>query len=315
MCSVGASWRPGCSRPPSTTPGCRGARTRAATGRRRAATRPARRTATAPTTSVRSPSPARSPIQAANSPIPGEPTPHTGLRCCCVSSTSPSALTSRSRCTASCGTRATASATSTRTFDPSAADHATGDAEVAVEPRVVEDPAVDLDAQLLPPEDPAVGPRLHAQARRVGVAADDAQRQGGIDRSVGEAPGDQRRVAHHVAGLGQVGPVVGLVEPDEPGQPSDRRLDRVPRRRGRVEEVDQVADGETGERAASLTASACWNRPIGRPVPRRWLVSLIGHDRTFTARCRGDPVDRGVVRIEEAAGAGAAGRGCGRGTG
>ncbi len=151
---------------------------------------------------------------------------------------------------------------------------ATGDAEVTVEPRVVEDAAVHLDAELLPAEDAAVGPRFHAQARRVGVTADDAQRQAGIGRSVGQAPGDQGRVADDVARPGQFGPVVGLVDPNEPGQPRDRRLDGVPRRRGRIEEVDQIADGGTGGGNAAHD-DACWNKPIGRPVPRRWLVSLI----------------------------------------
>ena len=122
---------------------------------------------------------------------------------------------------------------------------AAGDAEVTVEPGIVEDAAVHLDAELLPAEDPTVGVRLHAQARRVGVAADDAERQRGIGRSVGQAPSDQGRIADDVAGPRQFGPVVGLVDRDEAGQPGDRRLDRVPRRRGRVEEVDQVVDGGT----------------------------------------------------------------------
>ena len=46
-----------------------------------------------------------------------------------------------------------------------------GDAQVAIEPRVVEDPAVDLDVELLPADVAVVGAGLDAQARRVGMGA------------------------------------------------------------------------------------------------------------------------------------------------
>ena len=55
-------------------------------------------------------------------------------------------------------------------------DDPAGDAEVAVEPAVEQHAAVDLDAELPPAGAPAVGPRLDAQAGRVGVGADDADR-------------------------------------------------------------------------------------------------------------------------------------------
>ena len=57
--------------------------------------------------------PARLASHSANSPGRGDPEPHTGVRCCCLSSTRPRSLTSRSRWIASCGTRATGSATFT----------------------------------------------------------------------------------------------------------------------------------------------------------------------------------------------------------
>jgi hypothetical protein len=66
-------------------------------------------------------------------------------------------LTSRSRWTASCGTRATGSATSTRAGRAAAVDEPAGDAEVAVEPAVVQDAAVDLDGELLPAVAAGVG--------------------------------------------------------------------------------------------------------------------------------------------------------------
>ncbi len=85
-----------------------------------------------------------------NSPSRGLPMPHTGARWACLSSTSPFSFTSRSRWIASCGTRATGSSTATRWARRRAIDQSTGDAEVAVEPRVQQRAAVDLDTQLLP---------------------------------------------------------------------------------------------------------------------------------------------------------------------
>jgi hypothetical protein len=56
-------------------------------------------------------------------------------------------------------------ATLTNDVDPSATDHPAGDAEVAVEPAVVEDAAVHLDTELLPSESAGVGTRLDPQTR------------------------------------------------------------------------------------------------------------------------------------------------------
>ena len=223
---------------PSTRAGCRAARTTAASGRHRAPTRPARRRATAPTMPARAEIPARSPIQSAKSPTAGKPTPHTGLRCCCVSRSNPTEFTSRSRCTASCGTRAIGSRTSTSVGRAVVGDEPTGDAEVAVEPRVVEDAAVHLDGELLPPEAAGVGVRLDPQARRIGVAPDEPERQ--RRRSVapsGKPPRDQGRVADDETGRRHVGPGVALVEPFEAGQTvrssTRRRARAMARRRGR----------------------------------------------------------------------------------
>ena len=148
-------------------------------GRRRAPPAACDRTGTAPTRRRRR---RRRRRQAAGQPArrtrrrAAHPMPHTGVRCCCLSSTRPRSLTSRSRWMASCGTRQIAS--STRDVDGRAvAQHdAAGDAEVAVEPRVDQRAAVDLDAELLPTDAAGVGPRLDAQARRVGVGADEPQR-------------------------------------------------------------------------------------------------------------------------------------------
>ena len=143
--------RPATSWRPSTTPGCRAGRWRAATRRRPAPRRPARRTGTAPTTPAASIA-AASASHSANSPVVDVPLPQTGCRCCCLSSIRPRSLTSRSRWIASCGTRATGRRTSTSCDEPSAQHDPPGDAEVAVEPRVEQHAAVDLDAEL-PPAD------------------------------------------------------------------------------------------------------------------------------------------------------------------
>ena len=108
---------------------------------------------------------------------------------------------------------------------------AAGDAEVAVEPAVEEDAAVDLDAELAPPGPPAVGVRLDPQPGGVRVGADDAHRQ--RSRAGRAAPGDEGAAARHVAGGRQLGPRLGLGDGDEAAGPEQagRRVDGVPRRR------------------------------------------------------------------------------------
>ena len=66
-----------------------------------------------------------------------------------------------------------------------------GDAEVAVEPRVEEHTAVDLDAELTPARRIGVGVGLDAEAGRVGVGAD----QIGTRRRDGRRPAGPRRSA------------------------------------------------------------------------------------------------------------------------
>ncbi len=87
-------------------------------------------------------------------------------------------------------------------------DDAAGDAEVAVEPRVEQRPAVDLHAELAPTEQTGVRARLDAQARRVGVRTDDAQWRSGR-RLARASPGDQRGAAHDEPLVGHVCPRLG----------------------------------------------------------------------------------------------------------
>ena len=61
----------------------------------------------------------RSASQVRKSPSRQAPVPHTGVRCCCLSSCRPRSFTSRSRWMASCGTRHTASSTAMSTVAPS----------------------------------------------------------------------------------------------------------------------------------------------------------------------------------------------------
>ncbi len=84
-----------------------------------------------------------------------------------------------------------------------------GDAEVAVEPRVEEHTAVDLDAELTPTRRIGVGVGLDAQAGRVGVGADQTER--GVGTVAGrEDPGDQRAVAGDDAACRHTVPRVAL---------------------------------------------------------------------------------------------------------
>ena len=102
-------------------------------------------------------------------------------------------------------------------------------AEVAVEPAVVQDAAVHLDAELPPTGTTGVGARFHPQAGRVGVGADESERSMWAGIGPGESPRDERCTAHDVSGSGYVVPGVGLVEALEADQAVDRRGDGVPR--------------------------------------------------------------------------------------
>ena len=73
-------------------------------------------------------------------------------------------------------------------------------------------------------------------------------------------------------------------------QPVGRRRDDMPRRRRR---------GQESIRSSSRVITAPWNRPMGKPVPRRCDVSLMVTIGASAATCGGDAVDAGVVRIEE----------------
>ena len=105
-----------------------------------------------------------------------------------------------------------------------------GDPEVAIEPRVVQDSSVDLDVELLPSDEVAVGARLDAQARRVGVRSGQPERRVGA-RSLGDSPSDQPAVADDVTVDGWLGPVAVVGDLHESGrrQTIGRGADRVER--------------------------------------------------------------------------------------
>ena len=177
--TVGAGARTARRPRPSTTPGCRAGRWRAGSRRRpstAAGVRSNRHRSQPRDRRRRRRRPARRATRGTR-PSRGAPVPQTGVRCCCLSSTSPRSLTSRSRWIASCGTRQIGASTATSAIEPSREHDPAGDAEVAVEPRVQQHAAVDLDAELLPAEAAGVGARLDPQARRVGVRADDPERR------------------------------------------------------------------------------------------------------------------------------------------
>ena len=101
-----------------------------------------------------------------------------------------------------------------------------GETEVAVEPGVVEDSSVDLDAELLPAVAHHVGSRFDAQAWRVGVRTGEAER--GVRRGAGgNPPGDERAAAHGTARFGHGVPGIGLVDALETRQAVDGGDDRV----------------------------------------------------------------------------------------
>ena len=139
-----------------------------------------------------------------------------------------------------------------------------GDAEVAVEPRVEEHAAVDLDAELTPADRTGVGLRLDPQAR----ASRCGRRRFGTRRrrrsSAGRTPGDQRAVADDVAGAGT------------PSHASARR-DGVEAGRSSRSRADSTAWHGDGEASRKLTRSASECGP--------GIVNQSGTGRS-AARCR-----------------------------
>lgn len=97
-----------------------------------------------------------------------------------------------------------------------------GDAEVAVQPRVEPGPAVGLQPDHLPARHRGVGMLFDPQIRAVGMRADDSERgglpgaeSGGRTRSA-VGPGDQGAAAHHVVAARAIGgPGRGLRQPGE----------------------------------------------------------------------------------------------------
>ena len=249
--SVGAQASEARSPPPSTTAGCRGAPTPAATGRRRAATRPARRTATAPTTPARRRARPALRSTSANSPIAGEPdAPHRAEMLLRVEH-EPDGVDLAVEVHGELGHAGDRLVDVDERRRSVGGDQPPGDAEVAVEPRVVEDAAVHLDRRVASSRTtPASGcgfTRRHGESVWPPTMRNGS---GGIGRSVGQPPRDQGRVTDDVAGGRHFGPVVGFVEPvrsrsaarsstrpratataTRRGRRSDRRRRRIGRRR------------------------------------------------------------------------------------
>ena len=176
--------RPMTSWPPSTTPGCRADRWRAATHRHPERPHPARRRGTAPTTPARRSS-AASASHSANSPGVDVPLPHTGWTCCCGVELQAGVVHAAVEVDRELWNARDRPVHVDEVRRAVAGQDPPGDAEVAVEPRVEEHTAVDLDAELTPARRIGVGVRLHAQAGRVGVGADQTER--GVGTVVGAA--------------------------------------------------------------------------------------------------------------------------------
>ena len=113
-------------------------------------------------------------------PGPRSPSrPQTGARCCCGSSFRPSVTTVAVEVDGQLrdAQQRAVDAHQARLTGPSSArtDTRPGQPEVAVEPRVHQRAAVDLDAELADAGRAAVGPGLDPQVRAVGVGADDPE--------------------------------------------------------------------------------------------------------------------------------------------
>lgn len=124
------------------------------------------------------------------------------------------------------------------------------DAEVAVEPGVVRDAAVDFHGDLPPARGAGVGLGLDPQVRGVGVGSDDPERGAGRGAR-GDVPGKQRSGADDVpATLGTGRPVVRLAQLLEA-----RLLQALGRVRDHV--VGRGAGADEGEQIVAVTAVMC----------------------------------------------------------
>ena len=152
--------------------------------------------------------------------------------------------------------------------------HPAGQPQVAVQPRIEQRAAVDLDAEL--PETGPAGIRagLDPQRRAVGMRAE--QPEAGVRRrALRDDPGEQgTAVGHHVAArTGWPGLRLSHFGEAGRGQPAQRLGGGVIRRRRRVDEADEVERGVPGtghrpilarSRTASIRGAA---GPPGQAVP------------------------------------------------
>jgi hypothetical protein len=140
--------------------------------------------------------------------------------------------------------------------------HSSRKAEVAVEPRVDERPAVHVDGNLAVPDAARVGARLHPQIRAVRVGADDHEPGGRVG---GDVPGDDRAAPHDERatavsvdrGAGLHAAEAGFLEH------GGDRLGRVVGRGRARQELEKVGRG----------LGHPYN-PAVKPVPRRCALSL-----------------------------------------
>jgi len=96
-------------------------------------------------------------------------------------------------------------------------EHAAGDAQVTIEPRVEQHAAVDLDTELRVPLRGILGVGLESQVRAVGVRADDPELPA-MRARLRQHEREQVRAArrHEVRARREPIPWLGLVERDEP---------------------------------------------------------------------------------------------------
>ena len=113
--------------------------------------------------------------------------------------------------------------------------------EVAVEPRVPQHPAVDLDAELAEADRSGVGPGPHPEVGRVGVGPDDPEAPGRRAAGVG-GPRHHAAAPHHDETPWSGRPRARFVDHLEParGQPADHLGGRVEGRGGGRHEAAEV---------------------------------------------------------------------------
>ena len=143
--------------------------------------------------------------------------------------------------------------------------HPAGQPQIAIEPRIEQRAAVDLDAELPDAGAAGIRPGLDPERRAVGMRAEQPE-PGAGGRARRDDPGEQRPALGHDVAAGTGWPRLRLGHFGEPGhgQPAQGLGGGVIRRRRGVDEPDEVEGGFPGAAHRSILAGELLNHWVRR---------------------------------------------------